>query len=592
MSEVQTIFNRTVQLLFSHISITQYVVFGSYGYSSRRKPTEERFWDCMRFFRDKAKNTLKILPEHFRLCTQIYEDIAKARTVIAQSEVYGDYDYEIEQDLFQKLTEHYNVINCESSITPEIADKIREFFALSLEDSYCIATLSSKTKKRSTMQRNKGINVPIAEESYPKVHFDSRLLIPSQCFFGRDEFVKCILQKLSKNRVYLHGIGGIGKTEIVKSVVNTVLKTPIGSGDMLVRDIYWIVCDNSKAEEDVKDYIIKSVKPQTEVDNDNRNALYEECIHIINKKQTLLIVDNIEFFNDELLAFINRVQNVKLLVVGRPDAVSGSVSLDVEEVRELTPAACMQLFAFYCPYDEKKEESDVKKIVDLADSHTVSLELLAKLIRKQEKTIAEFLQVLIDCGFDLRFDGEKEQKVASSHNLLAKEDRIIAHLAKLFNTIHLTEEEKTLLIKFSTVPNLKCATQNACKWFSLSDTSALYSLANAGWIKREEGEHNRNFWYIHSIIATAVRFAHSDVLLQTCRPFICKLTDIIDGILKRSKKPNKMLIQFSWSVSDMFKDSFQSVRDDVKFLSKLGELYDRIGLLQRANYIFDLAKDL
>ena len=123
-------------------------------------------------------------------------------------------------------------------------------------------------------------------------------------------------------------------------------------------------------EEDVKDYIIKSVKPQTEVDNDNRNALYEECIHIINKKQTLLIVDNIEFFNDELLAFINRVQNVKLLVVGRPDAVSGSVSLDVEEVRELAPAACMQLFAFYCPYDEK-EESDVKKIVDLADSHTV-----------------------------------------------------------------------------------------------------------------------------------------------------------------------------------------------------------------------------
>lgn len=153
MSEVQTIFNRTVQLLFSHISITQLEIFDSSGYSSRRKPIEDRFRDRMRFFRDKAKHSLKILPEHFRLCTQIYENIAKARTVIDQSEVYGDYDYVFEQELFQKLKEHYNVINCEPSITPEIADKIREFFALSLEDSYYIATLSSKIKKRSNLLR-------------------------------------------------------------------------------------------------------------------------------------------------------------------------------------------------------------------------------------------------------------------------------------------------------------------------------------------------------------------------------------------------------------------------------------------------------
>ena len=66
--------------------------------------------------------------------------------MIDQSEIYGDYDYVFEQKLFQKLTEHYNVINCEPSITPEIADKIREFFALSLRDSYYIATLNSKIK--------------------------------------------------------------------------------------------------------------------------------------------------------------------------------------------------------------------------------------------------------------------------------------------------------------------------------------------------------------------------------------------------------------------------------------------------------------
>lgn len=174
--------------------------------------------------------------------------------------------------------------------------------------------------------------VAVAEESYPKVHFDSRLLIPAQCIFGRGEFIQYILKELRENSVYLYGIGGLGKTEIVKSVVNTILKTPIGSGDVLIRDIYWIVCDNGKGREEIKDSVIKSVKPQTKIDDDNRNTLYEECIRIINKKQTLLIIDNIEFFNDELLAFINRIQNVRLLVAGRPEPINGCALLNVEVV--------------------------------------------------------------------------------------------------------------------------------------------------------------------------------------------------------------------------------------------------------------------
>lgn len=432
-------------------------------------------------------------------------------------------------------------------------------------------------------------DVAVAEELYPKVHFDSRLLIPSQCVFGRAEFIKYVIKELRENRVYLYGIGGIGKTEIVKSVVNTILNAPIGSSYMLVRDIYWIIYDNCKDGDDVKDCIIKSIKPQTMINDDNRNVLYEECIHIINKKRTLLIIDNIEIFSNELLAFINRVQNVRLLVVGRPEPIGGNPLLNVE-VQKLDLNACMELFAFYCPYNED-EKNDVAQIVELADRHTISLELLAKLIKKQEKTISEFLQVLIDRGFNFRFDGEEEQKVSSAHSLLEKEDRIIVQLAKLFNTIHLTEKEKNLLIKFSTVPNLKCATQNACKWFALSDTGVLYSLANAGWIKREEGERNRNRWYIHSIIATAIRFAYSNILLATCQPFIYKIADIIVGALEQSKKVDKMLIQFGWSISDIFRDSFQSV-SDVHFLYVLAKLYERIGLLQRAEYIVNLAMEL
>lgn len=427
------------------------------------------------------------------------------------------------------------------------------------------------------------------EEVYPNVHFDSRLLTPAQCFFGRDEFVQDIITQLADRRIYLWGLGGIGKTEVVKAVVNTILNRHVGFGNFVVRDIYWIAYDNGNSSEDVKDCVIKSVKPQTDITDGNRDELYEKCISTLNKRQTLLIVDNVELFNEELSAFINRIQNAYLLVAGRPLSEDRG-TLHGIEVKELDLNACMRLFSFYCPFSES-ERADVERIVELADRHTVTLELMARLIRVQEKTISEFLHVLVECGFNFRFEGEKEEKVISSHSLMAKEDRIICQLAKLFNTVRLTGSEKMLLIKFSAVPNLKCATQNACKWFALSDTSALYSLSNAGWLKREEGERNKHLWYIHNIIASAVRFAYSDILLQTCQPFIDKLTDVMYNMLEQNKRPNKMLIQFGWAISDIFNGRFKSV-NDVNFLYVLSGLYERIGLLQRSAYIVKLAMEL
>ena len=54
------------------------------------------------------------------------------------------------------------------------------------------------------------------------------------------------------------------------------------------------------------------------------------------------------------------------------------------------------------------------------------------------------------------------------------------------------------------------------------------------------------------------------------------------------KKTPEMLIQFSWSLTDIFRNKFSTI-DDVDFLSLLERIYEEIGFINRALYINSIA---
>lgn len=427
----------------------------------------------------------------------------------------------------------------------------------------------------------------------PTTHFDDSVLIPTEQFLGRDEIIKELSRDLIWESIYLHGIGGIGKTEIIKAIVNNISKKPIDLDGTFVKDIYWIQFANeidNSGDYSFKESVIRAVTPYAFIDNTNRDNLYEESVHQIFSKpgSTLIVIDNIEIFSTALKAFINRKNNTRLILGTRCEPTADiQQKFKTVDIGPISLENCRNLFNAYCPF-EVNERDDVDQIIKLASRHTVTIELLAKLVRKQEQKISDFLKILVECGFKFDFNGDAEENVSSQHHLLRKESKIIEQLTKLFNTINITEKERNLLIKFSTVPNIKCNRTNAIKWFSLTNSDELDLLSKAGWIKKQEVSERKNIWFIHPIIASAVRARHSECLYDICQPFIKKLTIHMQKSFDEGKKTPEMLIQFSWSLTDIFNDRFASI-NDVEFLSSLERVYEEVGFLNRALYINSLA---
>lgn len=429
-------------------------------------------------------------------------------------------------------------------------------------------------------------------------------LIQTPNFCGREDKVSEIVEIVkSGNSCYLHGMGGIGKTEIVKSVVMRLSDICCDSEEVVVigpgevkyplEKIIWINYMNGD-EVGFKTNVVSAVHPKTNVYN--LDEQYKQSVESLRsmKARLLLVIDNIEHVDQVLKDFYNGLNikeagvPVRVIFSGRPLPYFNKNELKPVEATPLLEGDCKKLFKVYCDFDQN-EESDVDKIIDLVDKHTVTIELIAKLIKKQEKGIGDFLQVLNANGFNnIRFVDEEEELVDSNHDLMRKERKIIEQLKILFNTINLTDEEKRLLIKISIIPNLPFNFNMAKKWFSINNRNEIASLSANGWVKQIECSKNKKEYYMHSIIATAVRAQFSDLLYEVCQPFIKEVTNEMIAMSNKNIKKIKILTQFSWAITEVFQEKFNSI-DDYCFLEQLAEIYNTIGDVFKQTKIRDLS---
>lgn len=91
---------------------------------------------------------------------------------------------------------------------------------------------------------------------------------------------------------------------------------------------------------------------------------------------------------------------------------------------------------------------------------------------------------------------------------------------------------------------------------------------------------------MHSVIASAVRAQFLDDLYDACQGFIREITIEMKDSLSQNDAVKKELIQFSWSLNDIFQGQFQS-ESDCDFLWALAEIYRDIGYYERALPLLD-----
>lgn len=388
-------------------------------------------------------------------------------------------------------------------------------------------------------------------------------------FIGRTvESAEIISLLYSGSSCFLHGIGGIGKTELAKDVIKKIYQTP--SEESGITHIVWInYIENSFALSLIRGLGIPEAEGRYE-------DLFQDALRLLQQygSSLLLVIDHVEDVNDPELCKVIHFLSCRFLISSRMD---GLYNLKKVCVRELPISDCMNLFYHY--YHGNRDDKSVVQILSLADCHTVTVELLAKLADTEESCLYEFLNQLKRCGFSF-----SQEEISSTHEKLQSEEQINRQLLKLFHVCNCSESETKLLIQLSVLPSLLFDFKKIRSWFQLKNKTDLNRLAEKGWLKKIPCYSNGIYssqYMIHPVIACAVRTQFQPILYQSCHPFLVFLTKEILQHHSQTVSRQKELIQFGWFLNDLLSQDF-CTQEDAEFLYAMIGVYRDIGYYSRA----------
>lgn len=388
------------------------------------------------------------------------------------------------------------------------------------------------------------------QQSYP-VYLTQLPVDITQHFVGREQELLAIEQIVvsEKSSLLISGIGGLGKTELVKSLLKKISDTNVDKCG--VQYLAWVPYVNQDLKQSCK--LAFNMKDDTE-----QAWLNVQKIAAQYRDKLLIVIDNVENRDgDSALLRLNTLP-CRVLVTSRFKSIS---SLKTYDLQPMNKESCRRLF--YCFYTNGRNDEYVDQIIELAACHTIMIEFLAKVARLEGMSIRELLKSLIDKGFKL-----SNEDVSSVHEKMQNDDTIIKQMCILFSLININESDKEILTFTSVIPNLTFEFSNARKWFGVDRNSKLMRLHNMGMLERRKRGRKDVYW-MHSVIASAVREQQKDILYDKTRPFIKKLSLELDYGTQWGKGYTKAyLIPFSWSVADIMDNKWES-ENDVDFLTRL-----------------------
>lgn len=352
-------------------------------------------------------------------------------------------------------------------------------------------------------------------------------------------------------KLLISAVGGLGKTELVKKFLDILRKTR--TSECGLEAIAWVPYDN----EDIRLSLKQALRLQCELDDvwsiiQDKASEYEDRL--------LLVIDNIEVTGNDL--YLRKLSSLpcRILVTSRRQNISGFTN--VLYLQPLKMADCRLLFCQHYQFEGKDNEI-LNDIIELTAKLTIMIVFMAKAAYLEGISLQELYSKLVEKGFKL-----SEEDVSCEHEKMQNDDTIIRQMCILFSLVKYNNEDKTILTYISVIPNLQFNFSKARKWFSIRKNSSLLKLFNMGMLEHATKDRTHIYW-MHSVIAAAVREQQKQSLYQLSRPFISILTEELNtGPVFGREYEKSYLIPFSWSIADIMENHW-STEDDTDFLSSL-----------------------
>ncbi len=318
---------------------------------------------------------------------------------------------------------------------------------------------------------------PAKEESKKELTADPFQTDASFLSELREDKLKEIRDKLSTNThlVSIVGIGGIGKTELVKYFYL--------SGKENYHHTAWVTFKSDLVTSFYDAF--EDERYSNEKDSKKRYELIVKDLNSINEKPNLLVVDNMNKDEQEIIDLSTHLPNWKIVVTSRDE----DSSLEKVKVESLDLEGCRKVF--YNTKDDDKDDESLDEIIKKVGFHTLTIAILAKVSGNLNITIKDLLEKLLKGGI-AKLEGE----TATGYNRELGEKTVMAILEIVFDISKLKKKQKKLLLQLSILPhNTDLEKDILLGALNLETAEPLTKLVNLGWLSSE-----RQTYKVHPVI--------------------------------------------------------------------------------------------
>lgn len=290
--------------------------------------------------------------------------------------------------------------------------------------------------------------------------------VPKPCrhFCGRDSEIEKLHNLLEEHgKIFLHGIAGIGKSELAKAYASRYKKE--------YTNILYIVYSGD-LKRDITDMDFSDDLP----DEDR-----EECFRRHNrflrtlKQDTLFIIDNfnVPATKDSFLPVVMKYRcRVLFTTRGRMEHYP---SMQLEEISD--NAALLELMGrFYS--DAGNHADELEQIIGAVHSHTLAVELAARLLEKGLLDSKALLAKLKEEKAAL----DSADKISITKDGKPTKETYYGHIHTLFSLFHLSDPEQDIMRNMALIPLTGIPARRLADWLSLTNLNVINDLVENGFL--------------------------------------------------------------------------------------------------------------
>lgn len=358
---------------------------------------------------------------------------------------------------------------------------------------------------------------------------------------GRDEIVQSICDKLKKERkhIQLRGMGGIGKSEILRKVYSWFLENP---GEHFYAHIAYLYY-SGKFRSDLDSAIDYPGKETS------ANPI-EYLKHLANTSKVLLFIDDVrnqeadksEIYEEDAsfeeivgsnisILFASRIMRMDFSLISvKPLPIESCVDIFLREYSANMDDDIMTADDTECCVAEALTADDKEKLIQIIDGragcNTLVINRLGALTRDYGWTITQLEKELIDRNFNIR------QGLSESNAEYIDERTLQDELNKLYDYNEIKNAaERSILEGFTLLADVPTDIATCTKWFSRDAEIdedrcriALMHLMRRSWLLSAKSKHAEAIvdnYSMHNIVRAAIkaqvevdREEHQDLVMK------------------------------------------------------------------------------